>query len=106
METIVELFYPSPSFTFLFLSYFLFPFKKKKIGFQCLDSRDVSETEGHGLSCFVAVVQDVISAHVFFSSTTANIHFKILKKLNSRMSKLELSSRTNWCSTQVHLHNL
>lgn len=62
----MELFYPSPSFTFLFLSYFLFPFLKKKIGFQCLDSRDVSETEGHGLSCFVAVVQDVISAHVFF----------------------------------------
>lgn len=59
----MEFFYPSPSFTFLFLSYFLFPFKKK-IGFQCLDSRDVSETEGHGLSCFVAV--DVISAHVFF----------------------------------------
>lgn len=96
----MEFFYPSPSFTFLFLSYFLFPFKKK-IGFQCLDSRDVSETEGHGLSCFVAVVQDVISAHVFFffSSTTANIHFKTLKKLNSLMSKLELSSRTNWCST-------
>lgn len=41
----------------------------------------MSETEGHGLSCFVAVVQDVISAHVFFfSSTTANIHFKTLKK--------------------------
>lgn len=38
----------------------------------------MSETEGHGLSCFVAVVQDVISAHVFFLA--ANIHFKILKK--------------------------